>query len=531
MSTQEVSGTAVVAIPLRSRRTLALPDRAVVAALTALALALRLPTVGRGYWIDEGISVGIASHPVSQIPGLLRHDGSPPLFYLALHYWMSLVGESQTATHLLPLLISLAAVPIGYWAGKEMFDRRAGLAASALLATSPFLAWYSTETRMYTIVVVLSLVSVTFAWKAFRYHRAMDAAASVAGFTLLLYTHDWGIYLLIVTAGVLTGLALVRGERRVAAWVAASFGATVVLWVPWLPTFVSQAHNTAAPWAVSPDIGDFFADPSSVVGGTLGFVVVPLLVLGVWLSRRDRSPSDSYVGGLVGAIGLLTALAGFLAAQIEPSWTLRYLAVVVGPLLLACSGALAPSHRGRVVLTSVCVILVAWSVTGSLLPNRNAEYAKSNVQAVAKAAASQLHPGDLVVVTQTEQVAVLSHYLPAGLEYATPTGPVPDPSYVDWSHIVARLQAARPCQFVAPSIDALPVGSQVLEVDPARALGATGSTWSRAVNSQVLSVDTLLAEDPSLVPVKVYRNALTPKPFSPVFAVLFQKISAGPACA
>src|SRR5205807_1291155 len=106
-------------------------DRTVVAALVVLAFLLRAPNLGRAYWIDEGISVGIASHPLRQIPGLLRLDGSPPLFYITLHLWMQAFGTSPAGTHLLLLLVSLVAVPVGYWAGCELFDRRAGLAAAA----------------------------------------------------------------------------------------------------------------------------------------------------------------------------------------------------------------------------------------------------------------------------------------------------------------------------------------------------------------------------------------------------------------
>ena len=76
-------------------------DRTVVAALVVLAFLLRVPNLGRAYWIDEGISVGIASHPLRQIPGLLRQDGSPPLFYVVLHFWMQAFGNSPVNTHLL----------------------------------------------------------------------------------------------------------------------------------------------------------------------------------------------------------------------------------------------------------------------------------------------------------------------------------------------------------------------------------------------------------------------------------------------
>ena len=141
MTAQEVPGLRPidVAAPPRLAGLLVRRDRIIVGALVMLAFVLRIPNLGRAYWIDEGISVGIASHPLRQIPGLLREDGSPPLFYVLLHFWMRLFGTTPVATHVLLLLVSLLAVPLGYWAGTELFDRRAGLAAAALMATNPFL--------------------------------------------------------------------------------------------------------------------------------------------------------------------------------------------------------------------------------------------------------------------------------------------------------------------------------------------------------------------------------------------------------
>src|SRR5438046_2293569 len=61
-------------------------------ALTLGSLAIRTYAIHVHFWIDEGLSVGIASHPLSKIPALLRQDGSPPLYYLLLHVWMSWFG-------------------------------------------------------------------------------------------------------------------------------------------------------------------------------------------------------------------------------------------------------------------------------------------------------------------------------------------------------------------------------------------------------------------------------------------------------
>jgi mannosyltransferase len=505
-------------------------DPLIVGGLVVLAFALRVPNLGRAYWVDEGISVGIASHPLSQIPGLLREDGSPPLFYFILHFWVRIFGTSPAATHVFPLVISLACIPLGYWAGTQLFDRRAGLAAAALLATSPFLNWYSTETRMYPLVVALSILGLTLAWRAVRDRSWVSGVGAVLAYAGLLYTHDWGIYLALVTALVLLGLALSAGDRRMAVAIALATGAAFALWAPWLPSFVSQAQSTAAPWAVRPEIGDFFADPSTALGGTVGMVVVPVAAFAAYWTRRHRSIRDTHLAALLGAIGIITVVAGFVGAQIEPSWTVRYLAVIVAPFLLATAGALAPSRPGRVALFGVCALLVGWSAIGSLLPNPNSRYAKSNVAAVAGAVAPRLQPGDLVVVTQTEQVPVLAHYLPAGLRYATPTGAVSDPYVVDWRNIVQRLQAARPCSALAPEINALPVGAHVLVVNPGKRLGASGTSWSRSVNDQVLAVNEMVILARSLRAVGFYDQAIKPVPFSPVTAELFQKTSRLATC-
>jgi mannosyltransferase len=501
-----------------------------VGALVVLAIALRAPNLGRAYWIDEGISVGIASHPVRQLPRLLRMDGSPPLFYVLLHFWMRVFGTTPVATHSMALLVSVVAVPLGYWAGRDLFDRRAGLAAAALMATNPFLGWYSTETRMYPIVVVLAIAGLTLSMRAVRDRRWRDGIGAVVVFAALLYTHNWGVYLFAATATVLAGLALSRHDRRLVLAIAGASAAVVVLWLPWVPSLLDQVHNTAAPWAVRPQIGDFFADQASALGGTLGVVVAPLLAGGAWWTRRRRPIGDGQLARLLCAIAILTALAGWLAAQVEPSWTVRYLAVVVAPFLLASAGALAPSRPGRWVVAVTCVLLAGWSAIGSLLPNPNAAYAKSNVAAVAHAVAPELAPGDVVVVTQTEQLSVLAHYLPKGLEYVTPTGPVSDPYVVDWRNIVNRLKNAQACQAVNPTIEALPVGARVLEINPVRQLGASGTAWYRAVNAQVDAIDGMLATDSSLTAIGSYQQAIKPRPYSPVIGELFQRTAGANPC-
>ncbi len=76
--------------------------------LTAVSAYLRTHFITGQFWEDEAITTGIASHSLSAIPGVLRHDGSPPLFYLLLHVWISIFGTSEAATHSLSLAVRAA---------------------------------------------------------------------------------------------------------------------------------------------------------------------------------------------------------------------------------------------------------------------------------------------------------------------------------------------------------------------------------------------------------------------------------------
>ncbi|MEA2284963.1 MAG: hypothetical protein QOJ21_1006, partial [Solirubrobacteraceae bacterium] len=46
-----------------------------VAFIAGFSLALRTLAILARYWIDEGLSIGFAQHPLLVIPGLMRQDG------------------------------------------------------------------------------------------------------------------------------------------------------------------------------------------------------------------------------------------------------------------------------------------------------------------------------------------------------------------------------------------------------------------------------------------------------------------------
>src|SRR6476469_7203442 len=87
-----------------------------VGLLLLISLFLRTRALGASLWMDEGLSIGIAGQPFLDIPDVLRQDGSPPLYYMLLHVWMALVGNSPSATHALSAALAIACVPAAWWA-------------------------------------------------------------------------------------------------------------------------------------------------------------------------------------------------------------------------------------------------------------------------------------------------------------------------------------------------------------------------------------------------------------------------------
>ena len=162
--------------------------------LMALSAFLRTRYIGGEYWMDEGITTGISLHPIGQIPGVLRYDGNPPLYYMMLHVWMSVFGTSETATHSLSLVCGLLTIPAGGWAGWKLFGARTGIYAAILFAFNAWLTAYAQETRMYEFMGLLGVLATAGFLLGFVYRRRRYLFLFAAALTVMLYTHTWGTF-------------------------------------------------------------------------------------------------------------------------------------------------------------------------------------------------------------------------------------------------------------------------------------------------------------------------------------------------
>jgi mannosyltransferase len=519
---------ATVAVP-RTRRRIELraPQAALAAAallvLTLVSIYVRTRAISGSFWMDEGLSVGIASYPLDEIPGVLKEDGSPPLYYLLLHVWMDVAGRSETAVHWLSLIFALLCIPAGMWAGWSLFGRRAGYLTAAVCALLPFLTAYGEEARMYALMALLALLASACYLHAFVHRRR----GFLVGFAVLqaamLYTHSWGIFF-----GVGAALALIPiwrasdDRRRLLTDAALAFGAAALLFLPWLPTLLYQASHTGAPWANKPRLGVPIQIARDVFGG-YGAAIALLLGAGFGLAavigrERARDGRERTSVWLLIAIAIVTIALAWGLSQVSPAWASRYFAAFVGPLVLLLGLGLARAGRlGLVALVCACAFWVD--------PTEFVDGYKSDVRDIGAEVGGQLTRGDLVLVGQPEQTPLVWYYMPPGLRYADTIGPTDDPRHMDWVDALDRLRAAVPAVVLPPLLAKLRPGQKVLFVRPlTEGVQNWKAPWTQLVRRRSAQWGAILAGDTSLRQVQVapqfYRGASTVGNS----AVLYEKI-------
>jgi mannosyltransferase len=464
----------------------------VVLFMLVVATFLRTRYIGEQFWMDEGLSVGISSHSFTAIPGVLRHDGSPPLYYMLLHVWMSVVGNTETDTHWLSLVFGLLAVPVGAWIAWGLWGRRAGLIAAVLFAMNPFITAYSQETRMYTLMALLGLAATAAIVHGFVYRRRKWLILFVACQTLMLYTHAWGIFFGVGAALSLIPVWSVSDDRRgLVRDAVLSFGAAAILFLPWLPSLLYQASHTGSPWDTAPNFGAPVQISRNLMGGdraTTALVLAAAIGLASLWARNRRTSREAMAMWVMIIIPIGTLAFGWILSRFSPAWQYRYFAPILGALLLLAAWGMARAKG--VGLIALALVVLFWANPKSYVPTH-----KSDMSDVGAEVSPLLRPGDLVIVGQPEQVPLAWYYLPTGVRFADTTGVISkDPQSMNWVNALSRLKHAAPSAVVPPLIASLKPGQHVLYVRPmTEGANSWEAPWTQLVRRRSAQWGQLLA--------------------------------------
>jgi hypothetical protein len=361
----------------------------VVAGLVLRVLATR------GLWLDEATSVDQAQLPFGRMLDELRTtDVHPPLHHAVLWVTVRLLGTGEFAVRLPSLVAMTALIPVLYVAGRDLYDRRAGIAAAAFATVAPFTVWYADEARMYGLFMLFGALALWMQVRAIRDGRTRDFLLWAAAAAAMIWTQYFAV--LFVGAQMIGFLAVAarpgveRDERR--ALIVRLLGATALIALACAPLVPFALHQfqinessgrgfggnvpSQAGATASQDEGlaqpSVYAAITNVLWAVVGYhsdatmtrlaALWPLAMLGALaILGRGRSRMTQ----LLVACALLPMAGLFAIGQLKPFvFEVRYFSAAVPIALLLLGRATTGWTRRALPAAGVVVALVAFLAAG-----------------------------------------------------------------------------------------------------------------------------------------------------------------------
>ena len=377
--------------------------------------ALRLYRLGAdSLWYDETVSAHLASKSILGLVAHTARDIHPPGYYLLLHAWTYLGGDSEFALAFFSVAFGVLLIPLTYALARRLSGRMAALWAALLVVMSPFNLWYSQEVRMYTLGALLGLVTLWCGLNAVardsipRYTYLIGyLLAAAAGLYVLYY---FGFLLVTLNLLIIGYLLLNRRFRRLGLWLLAQ-AAVLILYLPWLPIAWRQAtHPPVPPWR------SFIPLPAVVLEAwtnlSLGGSVQPiqvwpiLLVTGVvfLLGLRPRAYSTARSPIYPSALYLVSYTFGpllliQLVSLVTPLYHVRYLFTYAPAFYIVLGAGLAwLTRRAWPLAAAAALALLAGSAFSIYELHTNPRYAADDFRSAVGFIAERWRPGDVVLI-------------------------------------------------------------------------------------------------------------------------------------
>ncbi|MEQ1764972.1 MAG: glycosyltransferase family 39 protein [Pyrinomonadaceae bacterium] len=361
--------------------------RFTIVALCAAYIAARLWQLSDAcLWFDEIFSVHATEQSWGGMWSFVAQDLiHPPLFYALLKMWIGVGGDGLFWLRLFPVLFSvLALVPFTYLCRELKLNNSTLALALGLFAINGALIKYSQTLRMYTLLMLLTLMSI---WLFARYfNRGKSWIWLVLVNVLLVYTHYFGW--LVVGSEFLMILLFQRIKIvRAAVMVAVA----VTSFVPWLMTILNRdqigsdlAQNIS--WQPRPGVKEvttflmtlvepFYTPASSLDPSSVRFIAVPLLFLfsiaiGMFVSSKKSEDDKTFIRFAAVFIAF-PLLAAFALSWVLPNsvWGTRHL-IVATPIFLILAAASVVSLADRRLRIGALCVVAAHSLSAFVLEVR-----------------------------------------------------------------------------------------------------------------------------------------------------------------
>ncbi|MER5642817.1 glycosyltransferase family 39 protein [Kitasatospora sp. NPDC002227] len=374
-------------------------------------------------WRDEISSWSAAGRPLAKLFAILGNvDASNGAYYVVLHLWTAVFGESVLALRLLSALAMAGAAAFTALGARRWYGSApAGLAAGLLLAAVPAVSAYAQEARSYALVTCAVAAATWCLLRALErpsfarwgWYGACTTLAGALHLVSLSALAGQAVLVLLVTG--------LKGWRTALQWAVTA----VVAGLPLLPLVLVGQRQTGRQlvWIPTPTahaLRGFGPFLFASVNVWHAFEVLTLLAL-LLVHRRALGPL---------AMAVLPVLAVWVVSQGETSYFLdRYLLFTVPAWAVLAAGFLATRRGPNTALRVLLAVAAGVSVLLLGLPEQRllrgvTAHSESDFRGAAELVAAGYRPGDGIVALAGWDAWRM---IGPGVDYYLPPGVRPRP--------------------------------------------------------------------------------------------------------
>ncbi|MBP7808760.1 MAG: glycosyltransferase family 39 protein [Bacteroidia bacterium] len=359
--------------------------------------------------IDEPFSIYHAQGSFSDIVKYLKPTNNPPLFELILRVWIKLFGISAFSVRFLPMIFGSLAVIFIYKIGLRSFSFWVGVSAALLYSFSTHAIYYAHDCRVYTLFLLLSVVSVYYTSKIISNNfTKRDLVLLCFINVLLVYSHYFGFFIWFVE---FIGILLFSRKQ---------WKSVFVLFVIALVFFLPQLFNLVNQFLFSAKGGTWMKEPTgmeSIYNMFWLFSNMPvvavfclLLIIGTviqfFVVRKMELESNLLVKRFIYLCFFLPFVLMFLVSYKIPIYNGRYLFFILPFYYLSISimaESLFKNVKLKYALLATTVVL--FILTVQLNPSK-----KREAKAVVEFVKQIKKPGDIVIICTHEFLTNFAYY-------------------------------------------------------------------------------------------------------------------------
>lgn len=388
--------------------------------IVLLAGIVRVCGLGtQSLWMDEAFSHLFATLPLGLAWQAMIVDAvHPPLYYLLLRPWLTLVGDSEFALRFPSALAGVLTVALLLRVGRDWLGERAAGWAALLLALNPLHVWYGQEARMYALLGLSSLVVLAAFWRVLRRRRRGDWVILGVLSALAYVTHYFALYLPVIEFVFLLA-TFRRYHQTLARWAAVQALAVLPL-AGWLTALYTIAGGTfGIGWIPAPRLIDPLLTVWSfgmAYDGRLTLWVVAglgvwcgLLVLGMW---RGSVTKDVKLFLLL-ALALPPLATLFLSLR-RPTYVDRFF---IGSLpVFVTLAAVGLARLPRLARCVVGLALAGLGIWGLARFHLDPVFAKEDWRGAARYVEAREQVGDVLALRHFQYMVPFRYYYRGALE-------------------------------------------------------------------------------------------------------------------